>query len=87
MSSQPEPIRGQAADEVTLLNVSMEARGFYNAHSLLQAGGGTLALPFLQAAAKNVVLDGASEYVIADYGSSQGQNSFAVAQSHPAQPR
>jgi SAM dependent carboxyl methyltransferase len=56
----------------------MESGGSYNRHARVPAGGGTLALPFLEQAAKNITLDGGDQpIVIADYGSSQGKNSLA----------
>jgi hypothetical protein len=66
MSNQPAP--SQAV---------MEGDGAYNRHAKLQAGGASLALPFLEKAIKNVTLDSSkSPVVIADYGSSQGKNSL-----------
>jgi hypothetical protein len=56
----------------------MEGGGSYNRHALVPAGGGNLALPFLEQAAQNITLDGGDQpVVIADYGSSQGKNSLA----------
>jgi S-adenosylmethionine-dependent carboxyl methyltransferase len=56
----------------------MEGGGAYNQHARVPAGGGTLALPFLEQAVQNVVLDGGdTPLLIADYGSSQGKNSLA----------
>jgi hypothetical protein len=56
----------------------MEGGGSYNRHARVPAGGGSLALPFLEQAAQNVTLDaGDQPVVIADYGSSQGKNSLA----------
>lgn len=56
----------------------MEADGSYNLHAKIPAGGGTLALPYLEQAAKNIAVeDGDQPVVIADYGSSQGKNSLA----------
>jgi SAM dependent carboxyl methyltransferase len=56
----------------------MEGGGSYNLHARVPAGGGTLALPFLEQAAKNIPIGGAEQaIVIADYGSSQGKNSLA----------
>jgi hypothetical protein len=55
----------------------MEGKGAYNRHARLPAGGAALALPALQEAAEQVVLDAAPHpVVIADYGSSQGRNSL-----------
>jgi SAM dependent carboxyl methyltransferase len=56
----------------------MEGKGSYNKYAELPAGGASLALPFLQEAVRNLVLDcGDRPVVIADYGSSQGKNSLA----------
>jgi hypothetical protein len=56
----------------------MEGGGSYNRHAKLPAAGGSLALPFLEQAVKNVTLEsGDQPVVIADYGSSQGKNSLA----------
>lgn len=56
----------------------MEGGGFYNRYARIPAGGGGLALPFLEQAVKNIAMDGRDQpVVIADYGSSQGKNSLA----------
>jgi hypothetical protein len=56
----------------------MEGDGFYNRHARVQAGGGGIALPFLEQAVQSITLDASDEPVIvADYGSSQGKNSLA----------
>ena len=56
----------------------MEGGGFYNRSARIPAGGGGLALPFLEQAVKNIAIDGRDQpVVIADYGSSQGKNSLA----------
>jgi hypothetical protein len=56
----------------------MEGGGSYNRHARIPAGGGSLALPFLELAVRNITLDGGDQpVVIADYGSSQGKNSLA----------
>jgi hypothetical protein len=56
----------------------MEGGGSYNLYAKVPAGGGQLALPLLEEAARNVALEaGDSPLVIADYGSSQGKNSLA----------
>lgn len=58
--------------------VPMEGHGAYNRSSSVQASGSSPAVPLLENAARLVDLDGcASPLVIADYGSSQGRNSFA----------
>lgn len=56
----------------------MEARGSYNLHAEVPAGGGSLALPHLEKAVQSCTLPPESvPIVIADYGSSQGKNSLA----------
>jgi hypothetical protein len=56
----------------------MEGGGSYNRHAKVPASGATLALPFMEQAAKNIRLEGGDDpVVIADYGSSQGKNSLA----------
>jgi hypothetical protein len=56
----------------------MEGGGSYNRHAQVPAGGALLALPFLEGAARRVMIeDGDQPVVIADYGSSQGKNSLA----------
>jgi hypothetical protein len=56
----------------------MEGGGSYNLHARIPAGGAILALPFLEQAAKNLTLESAQQpVVVADYGCSQGKNSFA----------
>jgi hypothetical protein len=56
----------------------MEAGGSYNLHAKVPAGGGNLALPYLEEAARCCTLPpGRDPIVIADYGSSQGKNSLA----------
>jgi hypothetical protein len=56
----------------------MEGGGSYNLHARIPAGGGSLALPYLEEAARSCALARASDpIVIADYGSSQGKNSLA----------
>lgn len=55
----------------------MEGNGEYNKHAKLQAGGASLALPFLEKAIQNISLHfGTHPIVVADYGSSQGKNSL-----------
>jgi hypothetical protein len=52
--------------------------GAYNRHASLPARGGAFAIPHLEDAAPTVTLDTTGNpAVIADYGSSQGRNSFA----------
>ena len=56
----------------------MEAGGSYNLHAKIPAGGGSLALPYLEKAARSCVLSpGSNAIVIVDYGSSQGKNSLS----------
>ena len=56
----------------------MEGGGAYNLNAKVPAGGGTLALPYLEKAARScALLPGGDPIVIADYGSSQGKNSLA----------
>ena len=65
-------------DELTPASGAMEAKGAYNKHAKLQAGGSAFALPHWERAVQSVVLDeGDQPIVIADYGSSQGKNSLA----------
>jgi hypothetical protein len=53
----------------------MEEGGSYNLHAKIPAGGGSLALPYLEKAAQSCALSpGSNAIVIADYGSSQGKN-------------
>jgi S-adenosylmethionine-dependent carboxyl methyltransferase len=56
----------------------MEEGGSYNLHAKIPAGGGSLALPYLEKAAQSCALPpGSNAIVIADYGSSQGKNSLS----------
>ena len=56
----------------------MEGGGSYNLHARIPAGGGNLALPYLEDAAQSCTLPpGSDPIVIAAYGSSQGKNSLA----------
>jgi hypothetical protein len=65
-------------EEITPLSPPMEGKGSYNKYAKLPAGGAVLALPLLEKAAANVVLDCSTRpIVLADYGSSQGKNSLA----------
>jgi len=55
----------------------MEAKGAYNRHATIPAGGAALAFPFLDRAAREVTIaDQDHPVVVADYGSSQGKNSL-----------
>ena len=57
---------------------AMEGKGAYSQHSRIPAAGGALAVPLLAEAARRIPLDGSGRpIVIADYGSSDGRNSFA----------
>jgi SAM dependent carboxyl methyltransferase len=57
---------------------AMEGKGAYNRNAAIPASGGALAIPLLEKAAQQTSLDpGDRPIVIADYGSSQGKNSFA----------
>lgn len=65
------------ANQATAIHGVMEGGGSYNRHARIPAGGGILALPFLEQAVRNVALDsGGQPVVIADYGCSQGKNSL-----------
>jgi SAM dependent carboxyl methyltransferase len=56
----------------------MEDKGAYNRYAKLPAGGGALALPLWEKAARSVEIEQDDQpIVIADYGSSQGKNSLA----------
>jgi SAM dependent carboxyl methyltransferase len=56
----------------------MEGGGAYNLHARVPAGGGKLAVPFLEQAVEAIPFNDKIEpVVIADYGSSQGKNSLA----------
>jgi hypothetical protein len=55
----------------------MEGKGAYNRHARVQASGVSLAVPFLESAARKIVPGPAGQpIVIVDYGSSQGKNSL-----------
>ena len=55
----------------------MEGKGAYNRSSFVQAAGSVPAMALLKSAARSVALPSSPEpVVIADYGSSQGQNSL-----------
>ena len=57
----------------------MEGGGSYNLYAKIPAGGGSLALPYLEKAAQSCALSpGSNAIVIADYGSSQGKNSLSA---------
>ena len=65
------------SDKTTPHVSPMEGRGFYNRHATVQAGGGALALPLLEEAARLVnVGSGDRPLVVADYGCAQGKNSL-----------
>jgi SAM dependent carboxyl methyltransferase len=60
----------------------MEGGGSYNLHARIPAGGGNLALPYLEDATRSCALPpGGGPIVIADYGSSQGKTSLAPMRS------
>jgi long-chain acyl-CoA synthetase len=64
--------------QLTTAHAVMEAGGSYNLHAKVQAVGGNLALPLLEQVVQKIAIDkGNQPVVIADYGSSQGKNSFA----------
>jgi long-chain acyl-CoA synthetase len=64
--------------EMTTLQGVMEGGGSYNEHAKFQATGGSLALPFLERAVREIAIpEGNHPIVVADYGSSQGKNSLA----------
>jgi len=70
MSKEPMPPHGV-----------MEGKGAYNKYAKLPAGGAALAVPLLEKAVRNIVVDrGDQPIVIADYGSSQGKNSMVPMQ-------
>jgi hypothetical protein len=54
----------------------MAGGGAYNRHSQPQHAAGDDGLPLLRRACEAVALDGGSDLVVADYGSSQGRNSL-----------
>lgn len=65
--------------ESSLFYGVMEAKGAYNKHATIPAGGAALAVPLLEEAARHVSLGGRDDpVVIADYGSSQGKNSLSA---------
>ena len=61
----------------------MEGKGFYNRYAAVQAGGGALALPLLEQAARLISVGaGDRPLIIADYGSSQGEFACPHASRH-----
>src|SRR5208337_2051093 len=69
------------SERMTATPSVMEGGGAYNKYAKLPAGGAALALPLLETAVRNVVLEpGGRPVIIADYGSSQGKNSLAPMQ-------
>ncbi len=57
---------------------AMEGKGFYNKNAAIPAAGGALAIPLFEQAAKVIDLDAAGRpIVLADYGSSEGENSLS----------
>jgi hypothetical protein len=69
-------LKGATMDQQKPASSAMEGRGAYNRNAKIPAGGGALALPFLERAAERVNIDGDLPIVVADYGSSQGKNSL-----------
>jgi SAM-dependent methyltransferase len=66
------------SDETKLSHGVMEGQGAYNKYAKLPAGGAALAMPLLESAVHGLHVAGEDRpLVIADYGSSQGKNSFA----------
>jgi len=64
-------------DTAPITPAAMEGHGGYNRRSQVQAGGLSPALPLFEQAARTVPLPTQSQSItIADYGSSQGQNSL-----------
>jgi len=60
----------------------MEGKGFYNKHAAIPAAGGALAIPRFEQAAQMIDLDaGGRPIVLADYGSSEGENSLGPMQA------
>jgi hypothetical protein len=56
----------------------MEGHGAYNRYGKIPASGSSFAFPFLERATQSIEIEGGEDpIVIADYGSSQGRNSFA----------
>lgn len=65
-------------EQTALPHGVMEGKGAYNRHAIIPSGGGTLAIPILRQAAQRFALGPDEQPIlIADYGSSQGKNSFA----------
>jgi hypothetical protein len=63
--------------ESSLAPAPMEGEGAYNRNSYVQEAGSSLAVPLFEQAARLAVLPAPPEtIVIADYGASQGHNSF-----------
>jgi SAM dependent carboxyl methyltransferase len=74
VQNNPSGKSGESRPSVT----AMEGKGRYNRHSAIHAAGGALALPLWKQAAEMIELDvGERPIVLADYGSSEGQNSLA----------
>jgi long-chain acyl-CoA synthetase len=66
------------SNQLMTAHAVMEAGGSYNLHANVQAVGGNLALPLLEQVVDKIIIDNKTQpVVIADYGSSQGKNSFA----------
>jgi len=77
MNSAQIDLSGESSEPRTFV-AAMEGKGFYNKHAAIPAAGGALAVPLLEQAAKAIDLDvGDRPITLADYGSSEGQNSLA----------
>ncbi|HSZ52787.1 MAG TPA: hypothetical protein VK801_14550 [Caulobacteraceae bacterium] len=62
----------------TAASGGMEGKGAYNRNAQLPARGAAMATPLLEAASREIALDlEGGPIVVADYGCSQGRNSFA----------
>lgn len=78
-NGEPQKQRGEQMSPARISTHGvMEGGGSYNRHASIPAGGGNLALPYLEQAARSLALPPVSDPIlIADYGSSQGKNSLA----------
>jgi hypothetical protein len=66
------------SDEITPHVSVMEGGGAYGTHSSIPAAGGGTAIPYLEAAAERIAVEGSGRpIVIADYGCSDGKNALA----------
>jgi hypothetical protein len=65
-------------EQAVLPHGVMEGKGSYNRHATIPTGGGALAIPALEDAARKIAVEPVDQpLMIADYGSSQGKNSQA----------